>query len=207
MTFERESDLEKLLTCVAQGDRDASTELLERYREPLLRMVCEWLEQESSPRIDPNELVTRTMNTAMERLTDNPAVRSEPISTWLRALAREQLCQLRQAHRTDSEKTPAGPGEPRFLSEPAAQRLAVELMSDNADAMGRLLKKALRRRLASVLARLDRFDRELLILRHVEGLSMPECAVVLGISEEAVKVRYVEVLGRLRGLLRSRKDA
>ena len=48
---------------------------------------------------------------------------------------------------------------------------------------------------------LDELDREILALRHFEGLSNGEAAQVLGLSETAADNRYVRALGRLRDLL------
>ncbi len=205
MSSHNETESEELRTRACRGDRNAANDLLERYRERLLRMVSVWLEQIPEPRADPNELVRRTMDTALERVSSESMVGAQTLTVWLRGLAWEQFCQLRQACGQDSGR-PGAPGQVKFLSEPAAERLSRELMSADPDTIGRLLKKELRRRLAAVLARLGRLDRELLILRHLEGLSMAECAVVLGISEEDVKARYVEVLGRLKTLLNGTRD-
>jgi RNA polymerase sigma-70 factor (ECF subfamily) len=51
------------------------------------------------------------------------------------------------------------------------------------------------------LSRLDPRDREVLVLRYLEGLSTEEIAAVLGIRAGAVKMRHVRALERLRGLL------
>jgi RNA polymerase sigma-70 factor (ECF subfamily) len=41
-------------------------------------------------------------------------------------------------------------------------------------------------------------DREVLALRHFEGLSSGEAAEILGLSKTAASNRYVRALGRLR---------
>lgn len=205
MSSHNETEIEELRTHACQRGRDAGTYLLERYRERLLRMVSVWLEQEPPPAIAPDDLVRRTMDAALERVVSEPMVGAQTLTVWLRGLAWEQFSQLRQVCGQDSGTPPAAV-QVKFLSEPAAERLSRELMSADPDTIGRLLKKELRRRLASVLARLGRLDRELLILRHLEGLNMAECAAVMGISEEDVKAHYVEVLGRLKTLLNGMRD-
>lgn len=205
MSSRNETEIEELRTRVCGGDRNAGRELLEGYGERLLRMVSVWVEQTPEPHADPEELVRRAMDAALEQVASEPVAPLQPLTVWLRGLAWEQFCQLREARGQDSGR-PRVPGQVKFLSEPAAERLSRELMSADPDTLGRLLKKELRRRLASVLARLGRLDRELLILRHLEGLSMAECAAVLGIGEGEVKARYVEVLGRLKRLLNGARD-
>jgi RNA polymerase sigma-70 factor (ECF subfamily) len=44
-------------------------------------------------------------------------------------------------------------------------------------------------------------DREVLVLRHLEGLSARDAGAVLGISEGAVNVRQLRALRRLKALL------
>ncbi|HEV2949527.1 MAG TPA: sigma-70 family RNA polymerase sigma factor, partial [Gemmataceae bacterium] len=51
------------------------------------------------------------------------------------------------------------------------------------------------------LDKLSERDREVLVLRYLEGLSTRETAAVLGIREGAAKVRHLRALERLRGLL------
>jgi RNA polymerase sigma-70 factor (ECF subfamily) len=53
----------------------------------------------------------------------------------------------------------------------------------------------------AALLRLPERDREVLVLRHLEQLSVAESAAVLGVSPGAVKVRHVRALERLRALL------
>jgi RNA polymerase sigma-70 factor, ECF subfamily len=53
----------------------------------------------------------------------------------------------------------------------------------------------------AALVRLPEGDREVLVLRYLEQLSMGEVAAVLEITEGAVKMRHTRALGRLCGLL------
>jgi RNA polymerase sigma-70 factor (ECF subfamily) len=51
------------------------------------------------------------------------------------------------------------------------------------------------------LHQLTEHDREVLVLRQLEQLSVAEAAEVLGISSGAVKVRHLRALERLRALI------
>ena len=44
-------------------------------------------------------------------------------------------------------------------------------------------------------------DREILLLRHFEGLSNAECAQLLQLSTSGAKLRHLRALGRLREIL------
>jgi len=56
--------------------------------------------------------------------------------------------------------------------------------------------------LANALQKLPEAYREVIILRHLEGLSFPEVAERLGRSVDSVDKRWVRALARLRCLLR-----
>jgi RNA polymerase sigma-70 factor (ECF subfamily) len=48
---------------------------------------------------------------------------------------------------------------------------------------------------------MDPIDREVLVLRHYEGLSNGEVAVVLGLDKSAASKRYARALVRLKDIL------
>ena len=62
-----------------------------------------------------------------------------------------------------------------------------------------LMRDELRERVRAALAALPARDREVLVLRYLEGLSTGEVAAVLGLGEGAVKIRQLRALERLRG--------
>jgi RNA polymerase sigma-70 factor (ECF subfamily) len=64
-----------------------------------------------------------------------------------------------------------------------------------------VLKEQLRQRVRQALERLPERDREILVLRNLEELSVADAAAILRISPGAVKVRHLRALERLRALL------
>jgi RNA polymerase sigma-70 factor (ECF subfamily) len=58
-------------------------------------------------------------------------------------------------------------------------------------------------RIQSALIELKPIDREILVLRYLEQMSVPEIASELEISQTAVTSRHLRALQRLRQLLRS----
>ncbi len=80
-------------------------------------------------------------------------------------------------------------------------QLADRLVSSKTGPTKHLLRKELRARVRSLLARLPDADREVLVLKHLEELSNAECAAVLGTTLEAVKKRYLRALARVRLLM------
>ena len=64
-----------------------------------------------------------------------------------------------------------------------------------------MVRQELRQRIQQALSQLSEHDREVLVIRHLEGLSTSETAAVLNLSEGAVKSRLLRALVRLRLLL------
>jgi RNA polymerase sigma-70 factor (ECF subfamily) len=63
------------------------------------------------------------------------------------------------------------------------------------------VRDELRARVRAALARLGERERELLVMRYLEGLSLKEIAAALGISVGAAKMRHVRALEALQRLL------
>jgi RNA polymerase sigma-70 factor (ECF subfamily) len=64
----------------------------------------------------------------------------------------------------------------------------------------------LQRQVQEALARLRERDREVLVLRYLEGLSTQEVAATLGVSEGAVKMRHLRALDAVRELLAGEQE-
>ena len=96
--------------------------------------------------------------------------------------------------------------EERFdvaLPEESALDLAQRLVAKGSSPTRRLLQDELKSRVQAVLGRLDARDREVLVLRYLEQLSIEETAVTLELSQEAVKSRARRALERFSEMMDS----
>ena len=88
------------------------------------------------------------------------------------------------------------------MSDSSTMQLADRLLAgDSGQPLKRLMQDELHARVRTAMDQLDADDREVLLLRHVEGLNSRETAAVLEVSEEAGVQRHVRALRRLRRLL------
>jgi RNA polymerase sigma-70 factor (ECF subfamily) len=85
--------------------------------------------------------------------------------------------------------------------------LVARLITQASSPSARLQREEDRQRVRAALALLNERDREVLVLRHLEQLSVKEAASVLGLSEAAVKVRHVRALQRLGTALRDEEQS
>jgi RNA polymerase sigma-70 factor (ECF subfamily) len=192
-------DTEALLDRAAEGDVDARRWLLDRHRDRLRRMVAVRIDRRLSSRVDPSDVVQEAMTDAAVALDSYLQGRPMAFYPWLRQLAWERLVLLRR-HHLGAEKRSVGRevsgGMP--LPDESAVLLADRLVAKGSAPVNALIREEMRLRVRSALDELPDRDREVLILRYLEGLRNAEVAEVLGIAEGAVRVRHVRALARLR---------
>lgn len=195
-------DTEELLEQAAHGDASARDRLLARHRERLRKMIACRLDRRLKARVDPSDVVQEVLAEASRKLDRYLRDRPLPFYPWLREIAWEQLVALHRRH-VRAQKRTVRLEEPGFLDLPedSAAELARRLVDTGSSPSQRLLREELRQRLQEALMRLREPDREVLVLRHLEQLSVAQTAEVLEASPGAVKVRHLRALARLRALL------
>jgi RNA polymerase sigma-70 factor (ECF subfamily) len=193
-------DTEELVERSSQGDASARQQLLGRHRQRLRGMVLLRLDRRLAARIDPSDVVQEALADAAQKLSDYLRERPVPFYPWLRRVAWEHLVRLHQQHLAAGKRS-VRREEQWALPDHSALELAKRVLAPGTSPSKHLLRQELRRRVQEALEHLAERDREVLLLRYLEGLSTREAAAVLGITEGAVKVRHLRALERLRRLL------
>ncbi len=198
-------DTDALLAQVAQGQAHARSLLLLRHRDRLRRLVACRLDRRLAARVDPSDVVQEVLAEADRKLERFLQDRPLPFYPWLRQLALEQLLTLRRRH-VRARKRTVTREEPDILALPeeSAVELAERLATSATSPTQAALRAELRQRVHQALARLSEVDREVLILRHLEQLSVAQTAEVLGIRDSAVCVRHYRALQRIRDFLQEK---
>ncbi len=195
-------DTDELLRRTADGDADARNRLLARHRHHLRQMVAVRLDHRLAARVDPSDVVQDVLVEADRRLPEYLRERPLPFFPWLRQLATERLLDLHRRH-LHAQRRSVRREEPGRLALPdeSAEALADRLAASATGPSQQLLRKEARQRVRAALEQLPARDREVLELRHLEGLSVAETAAALGIAVGTVKTRHLRALTRLRHLL------
>ena len=193
-------DTAGLIDRVRQGSESAAGKLLDRHRGRLRQMVAVRMDDRLAARVDPSDVVQETLMVASRRLAQY--VGEQPIAfyPWLRQIAWNCLVDLHRRHILAGRRA-VDRDRHLGISETSAAQLVDHLLTSETGPLGSLLKEELRTRVRAVLGQLSEQDRELLLLRHLEQLTMGECAEVMGISETAATQRQLRALQRLRRLL------
>ncbi len=194
-------ETEQLLDRAAAGDASARDRLLERHRDRLKRMVAVRADPRLAARVDPSDVVQESLADAAQKLDRYLAARPLPFYPWLRQLTLERLVALHRRHVQAARRSVRREEGRMDLSDRSAVELAERLFARQSSPSAGLVRREVQARVRAVLAGLRDADRELLVLRHLEGLSARDIAAVMGTSEGAVNTRHVRALQRLRALL------
>jgi RNA polymerase sigma-70 factor, ECF subfamily len=202
MISQAEFSIDQLLDQAAAGDRAAVNELLARYRGRLRQMVSVRMDHRLARRIDPSDVVQDTMAEAARKLPDY--LRRRPIAfyPWLRQLAWNRLLDLYRFHVQGARR--AVGREAAFttsLSDDSVMALAKGLLATGSSPSRNAIRKEIRERVRAALARLPEYNREVLIMRHLEQLSIQQIAALTEVSEGTVKSRLFRGMDQLHRLL------
>lgn len=176
-----------LLQRTAAGDRAAFSVFVERHQAAIYRHACHL----TSRREDAEDLLQETFLSAFRAAHQFRGDSSA--RTWLFTIARN--ASLRSPHARDAGRT-TGEGEVDFET----LALRAGWGANSPESLAILAQN--RTRLERALARLSPGEREVILLRDIEGFSGEETAAILGLSLAAVKSRLhrgrIELAARLR---------
>jgi len=197
-----DSDTERLLKKAGAGDLAAVNQLLVRHRSRLRTMVRLRLDPRVAARVDPSDVVQEALIEAHRRFGRYLQERPLPFYPWLRQLAWDRLVHLHQKHLTAGKRSVRREVSlAPFLSDDSVAVLARRLCGRENSPQSHVVKAELQARVRFALEQLSESDREVLILRFMEQLSVVEIGALLGLGESAVKMRHLRALQRLRSLL------
>jgi RNA polymerase sigma-70 factor (ECF subfamily) len=194
-------DPENLLLLARAGDGPALGRLLELYRNYLTLLARAQIGRRLQGKVDASDLVQETFLAAHRDFGSCRATTEKELVSWLRQILAANLTDLVRrycgAKRRDVR-----------LERQLADELDESSRGLNLDAMARQSSpsaQASRREqavlLADALESLPADYREVIVLRHLEGLSFLEVARRMDRSLDAVEKLWVRALARLRRVL------
>ena len=196
-------------TRAAMGSAErALVELFAQNRDRLRRMVRLRLDRRLQGRVDPSDVLQEAhievANRAKEYLA-NPAM---PAFLWLRFITGQRLLATHRAHLGAQARDANLEVSLHRGAVPQATSVSLaELLLGRITSPTRAARRAeMQVRLQEILNSMDPIDREVLTLRHFEGLSNSETARVLGLTKAAASNRYMRALSRLKETLTGMPD-
>ncbi|MGB5348669.1 MAG: sigma-70 family RNA polymerase sigma factor, partial [Polyangiales bacterium] len=174
-----------LIARTAAGDRRAFERIVERHAAAVLRLATAVTDDPASAEDVLQQAFLSAYRSAASFRAESSA------RTWLLTIARNAAYRVR-----------AKRGREDLMDEPL-MTLGREAGWGSDDPEALAIAAERRSALTSALQSLSAGDREVLILRDVEGLSGQEAADVLGIKSRALKSRLHRARLRLAGALRA----
>jgi RNA polymerase sigma-70 factor (ECF subfamily) len=186
----------------AAGDPDGWRLVLDRHRERLRRLAAFRLDRRLWGRVDPSDVVQDALLDAARRLPEFLAEPAVPVFLWLRFLTNQRLATVHR-HHLGRELRDAARDKPLDAVDPgdSSAAIAARLADDRTGPSTAAVRAERADRLRTALAALDPTDREVLALRHFEGLTNAETAVALDLTVSGASKRYVRAVERLRAIL------
>jgi RNA polymerase sigma-70 factor (ECF subfamily) len=192
---------EELLRQARAGSGVALGQLLEMYRSYLSLLARLQIGRRLQGKVDPADLVQETFLEAHRNWTQFRGMSEGELVQWLRQILASRLSELIRRYlgtrRRDVRLERELAGELDQSSHVLDRGLVAPQSSPSQQAARR--EQAVL--LADALERLPEDYREVIILHHMEELSLPEVARRMGRSEHSVEKLWARALARLRRTL------
>lgn len=196
----RPGDLEQILAAVAEKQPGALDQLLSAYRKELLAYVRLRFDRRLSARFDPSDVVQEVQVVVAERIDDYLRRRPMPFPIWLRKTALERLANLRKHHTRQRRTLHAEEAVPQGTSLALMRSLADPRRSPSQIAAA----AETNRQVLLALAELPEIDREILVMRQLEGEQFKAIAQILDIDPAAARKRFGRALLKLKNAMNQR---
>jgi RNA polymerase sigma-70 factor, ECF subfamily len=180
------TEIVRLLDRAAAGDKAAIDDLLAQQRATLRALVVIRLDPAVRARVDPSDVVQEALTDAARRLPDFLKRRPMPFHLWARKTAYERVLKARRVHRAECRDVAREAARPDPSSLALARSLACHRPSPSQTAQ----KHEVAEQVARALDDLAEADREILLLRQVDGLPYEEVGLLLDIDPTAARQRY-----------------
>ena len=185
-----------LLERVADGDPVALERLLQLHRPYLRRLIAIRMGPALTARVDASDVVQETQAVIAKRIADFIERRPTSFRIWIRRKALEQLVDQQRRHIGSQKRSIL---KEQQMSDVSSIAIARKLLSNSPSQI--LSKIELQEQVRDLIDQLSDKDREMLSLRHVEGLSNNEVADLLAIDPNTGRQRYGRAVRRLHQLL------
>jgi len=188
----------RLLIDLRMADPQARGDALARF-EPWLRLLARLqIDSRFQGKFDPSDIVQQTLLEACRALPQFRGQTEGELAAWLRQILAHVLAhEIRRFRGTQQRDVDREVSLDQQLMQ-SSQRLAAILAAPGSSPSQQAVRHEQEVLLAEVLARLPDDHREVIILRHLEGLSHDEIAGRMGRSAGAVRMLWVRALTRLR---------
>jgi RNA polymerase sigma-70 factor (ECF subfamily) len=201
MSFDAPPDPELLLRQARTKDGAALGRLLELYRGYLALLARVQIGRRLQGKIDPADLVQETFLEAHRHFALFQGRTEAELVCWLREILAGRLAKLVRHYLGTQRRDVRLERQLAGELEQSSRLLDQGLVAASSSPSHRAVRREQAVLLAAALGRLPEAYREVLILRHLGGLSFPDVARRMGRTVPSVKKLWARALPRLRDAL------
>jgi RNA polymerase sigma-70 factor (ECF subfamily) len=192
---------EQLLGLAKQGDSAALGQLLESYRAYLRVLARVQIGRHLQGKVDASDLAQEACLGAYRDFPHFRGTSEKELLGWLRQILASLLANLVRHYHGTKRRDVRLERQLALELDQSSQALDRSLVAPQSSPSEQASRREQSVVLAEALGRLPDEWRELLILRHLEGLTFPEVAQRLGRSVDSLKKQWPRALAGLRRAL------
>lgn len=195
-----EPDDEMLSSRFASGDHDALNVLLSRSRGRLKRMVLVRMPPQLQARVDASDIIQEAFLQAARSAGDYVHAPNRTFYAWIRKITKNKLLEAARAHlTTEKRRVFRETAIPHSVASISSESLAGFFVDSSASGpLSKVMRRELQQLIQEELESMRDADREVLVLRHFEQMSLSEIGETLEISKSGAAKRYRIAVERLR---------
>jgi RNA polymerase sigma-70 factor (ECF subfamily) len=193
---------EQLLGLARQGDSTALGRLLESYRAYLVVLARVQIGRRLQGKVDASDVAQEAFLGAFRDFGQFRGGSEKELLGWLRGILASLLANLVRHYLGTQGRDVRLEQQLALELDQSSQALGLGLVAPQSSPSQQAIRREQSVVLAEALGRLPEEWRELLILRHLEGLTFPQVAERLARTVDVVKKQWPRALAALRQLLK-----
>ena len=204
MALSAQSEIDRLFTSARAGSSSCLGRLLSLYTNYLKLLVATQLDNRLRVRVSPSDIVQETFFEAHRDFEQFRGQSTGEFVAWLRRIVVNNILRVVEQHvqaeKRDVRREVSLEEIGRRL-EQSTVRLETLLIEETESPSGCAVRREHEVLLADALAQLPADYRDVIVLRHIEGLPFDDVAERMGRSPGAVRMLWLRALKKLRETL------
>ena len=192
------SRTERLIDAARQGDGEALGELLSSYRKYVVFLARTQLHHHMQGKADPSDLAQEVFLAAHGNIADFRGESAEQFAAWLRGILSNTLAMHVRKFLGTQKRDPRLEQRLNQSLASATGFLQSQIAGDVTSPSQHFARNEAFLQLAAALEGLPEDYRQVIVLRHVEGLPFAEIAKAMGRSVDSVEKLWVRGLAKLK---------
>jgi RNA polymerase sigma-70 factor (ECF subfamily) len=190
-----------LIAAAQRGDANALGELLENYRKYVVFLARTGLHQHLQGKADPSDLAQEVCLAAHGNIADFRGDSAVEFAGWLRGILSNVLAMHVRRYLGTKKRDPRLEQNLNASLANASGFLLSHIAADITSPSQHFARNEAFLELAAALESLPEDYRQVIVLRHVEGLAFADVAVAMGKTVNSVEKLWVRGLARLKSAM------